>query len=580
MFGVKWQTSERRYGIVAEREVRVRMSDGIDIDIDVFRPDASGKFPALVAVSPYSKEAQSESRIPGPVSVEIPSPSAGGRGVGAGRYDFFVRRGYVFIVGSARGTGKSGGEWRFLCRREIQDYYELVEWAAAQPWCNGNVGTMGFSYYAWDASLAAALQPPHLKAVFLIEGGMDHYRDLFYHGGILLPKFLYVWPKAFRVHTQASVARDELGETAFKEAIARALQDKDISANPVLVAALKNPEQIPNAVIVDYILHPTDGPFHQEKATRADRINIPVYAGASWGTYGIHLPVVYQIWTRLKAGLPKKAVLGPNMGEERPFHFYHYEALRWYDYWLKGIDTGIMDEPPIKIFVQGAKEWRTAEDWPLPETRWVPFNLHANGLLSEIEPFPGDGSDSFEDSPDKRGSLKYYTGPLWDNVEVIGHAVLKLYASSTAPDALFFVSLWDVDPKGTETLLTRGWLKGSHRELDPERSKPWQPFHPHTNPQPLTPGEVYEFTIEVVPTGNLFKAGHQICLKISGIDDEATTGFVAASFTGHLWSQTPKTVTIYHDQDHPSHLLLPITRGNTAGSFITGWQGSKDAGTS
>ena len=423
---------------------------------------------------------------------------------------------------------------------------------------------MGFSYYAWDASLAATLQPRHLKALWLNEPDMERYRDLFYHGGILLPQFLFVWTSVCKVHTQASVTRDELGDDAFKEAIDRALQDKDIRAHPELVAALKNPDQIPNAVVVDYVLHPTDGPFHQEKAVQIDKINIPVYVGSSWGSYAIHLPGVYEIWTELKEGVPKKMVIGPFITDERPVHHYHYEALRWYDYWLKGIDTGIMDEPPIKIFVQGANEWRTAEDWPLPETRWVPFNLHPNGLLSELEPRPDGGSDSFEDSPDKRGSLKYFSGPLVENTEVIGHIVLKLYASCTVSEVLFFVSLWDVDPKGKETLLTRGWLRGSHREVDPERSKPWQPFHPHTKPQPLTPGEIYEFIIEVVPTGNLFKAGHRIGLKISGVDDEGLTRTAP-----HLWSQTPKTVTVYHDSDHPSHLLLPITRGNIAETFIT-----------
>ena len=153
----------------------------------------------------------------------------------------------------------------------------------------------------------------------------------------------------------------------------------------------------------------------------------------------------------------------------------------------------IMDEPPVSILVQGANEWRTAEDWPLPETRWIPFNLHPNGLLCEIEPQPNGGTDSFEDSPYKRGSLMYYTPPLVENTEVIGHIVLNLYASCTASEALFFVSLWDVDPKGKESLLTRGWLRGSHREVDQKRSKAWQPFHPHTKSQPLTPGEIYEY---------------------------------------------------------------------------------------
>ena len=587
MFGVNWQTSKRQYGITEEREVRIRMSDGVDIDTDVFRPDAEGRFPALVAMAVHSKELQSEGRMPGPVSLATAADIPGGPTHPAcgGRYDFFVRRGYAYIIGSARGTGKSGGLSQLNSRREVQDYHEVIEWAAAQPWCNGNVGTMGFSNFAQYATLAAATQPPHLKALWMNEGGTDHYRYFFYHGGILLTQFLLQSRKGGgkvqthvskgSVQAQACMTRRELGEEAFKEAVARALQDRDICAVPGLVEALKNPDEVGNALIVDYVLHPTCDSFHQEKNPVINNINVPVYSGASWGTYGIHLSGAYQMWAGLKEGLPKKMVIGPNIDEERPFHHYHYEALRWYDYWLKGIDNGIMDEPPIKIFVQGNNEWRTAEDWPLPETRWMPFNLHPDGLLSELEPRPGSGSDCFEDSPEKRGSLMYRTGPLVDNVEVIGHIVLKLYASCTAPEALFFISLWDINPLGEEKLLTRGWLRGSHRELDPELSEPWLPFHTHTNPQPLAPGEIYELDIEVMPTGYLFKPGHRIGLKISGVDDEVPTGFVEETLTGHLWSQTPKTVTVHHDPDYPSHLLLPITKGNIAETFVSETKQSK-----
>jgi len=137
-------------------------------------------------------------------------------------------------------------------------------------------------------------------------------------------------------------------------------------------------------------------------------------------------------------------------------------------------------------------------------------------------------------------------------------------------ESLKGVGLWDVDPQGKETLLTRGWLKGSHREIDRERSTPWQPFHPHTNPKPLVPGQVYEFNIEIIPTANLFKVGHRICLKISGADDESPQAMLDLIRGHHLWGQTHTSVTIYHDADRPSYLLLPITRGNIVGTFLSG----------
>ena len=172
--------------------------------------------------------------------------------------------------------------------------------------------------------------------------------------------------------------------------------------------------------------------------------------------------------------------IGPPFYLDRPLYQYQYESLRWFDHWLKGVDTGMMEEPPIKLFVTGTGEWKTATEWPLPETRWTPFYLHSNGLLSEHEFWPNEGSTTFENSQFNRDSLTFLTPALVENTEVIGPIVLNLYASSTDTEVLWFVSLLDIDLDGNETLLTRGWLRGSQRQVDKKRSKPWQPFHPHT----------------------------------------------------------------------------------------------------
>lgn len=566
----EWEVSDRQYNILVERDVPVTMSDGVDIYVDVFRPDAEEKFPALLSMSPYSKEAQSERVWPAAMgkSLILDFPNAI---VEAGPTDFFVRRGYVHIIGSVRGSGKSGGKFDLFSPREISDNYELVEWAAGQPWCDGNVSMMGISYFAINQYLTAALQPPHLKAIAPIHGLTDLYRDATYHGGILNAVFLIVWSTTnLVVHTEAHLTRKELGEEGFKKVIERALQDKDINVRPGLVEALKNPDKLPSGVILDGLFHPTDGPFWRERSVNYDTIRIPTYIASDYTMLPLHLPGAFRSWENLKVP-PKKMVIGGPWGEaDRPFYQFHYEMLRWFDYWLKGMNTGIMEEPPVRIFVTGANEWKTANDWPIPGTIWTPFYLHRNGILCEIEPWPDESSDSFEDSPTNRGSLKYYSPPLVEPTEVVGPMASNLFASCTASDANFFISLWDVDPEGKETLLTRGWLKGSHREVDPKRSKPWQPFHPHTDPQPLTPGEIYEFNIEIIPTGVLFKAGHRIGLKISGVDDEEPKNTIDLFFTPHLWSQTPKTVTVYHYADYPSHLLLPITKGNIIGTWLSG----------
>ena len=561
--------SKRKYGIKAERDVMVPVSAGFNIAVDLFRPDGGGKFPAILSMSPYPKEMQTDRRWPEAVG------SALVRGVidadvEAGPTDFFVRRGYVHIIGNVRGTNKSGGTFRWMDRGEMKDLYDIVEWAAKQPWCNGNVGMMGISYFAWNQVSTAALKPPHLKTICPFFGATDQYRDGYYHGGILSANFMNVLFSAgvFDVHTEAIVTREELGDDGFKEAIERALADKDINGDPRLVASLRDPDRPVNAAMVDVLLHPTDGPYWRERSELADKITIPSYMGSCWANYTLHLPGAFRCWTNMKG--PKKMVIGPPCFVDRPFYQYAWETLQWYDYWLKGIDTGIMDEPAVKVFVMGANEWKMAEDWPLPGTKWIPFNLHTGGILCEIEPWPEAPCASYEDSPNNRTGLKYYSPPLVENTEVIGPIALNLYASCRGTDINFFITLWDVDPEGNEELLTRGWLKGSHREIDPKRSKPWQPFHTHTNPKPLVPGQVYEFAIEVMPTANLFKAGHRICLKISGADDDPPKTILNAFRSGHLSRQTPSIVTIFHDADHPSHLLLPITSGNIVGTFLSG----------
>jgi putative CocE/NonD family hydrolase len=155
-----------------------------------------------------------------------------------------------------------------------------------------------------------------------------------------------------------------------------------------------------------------------------------------------------------------------------------------------------------------------------------------------------------------------------ENMEIAGPIILYLYASCRGTDMNFVVSLYDADTDGKETFLTHGFLKASHRELDMQKSKPWVAFYTHTNPQPLVPGQIYQFAINLNPIANLFKADHRIVLKISSVDDVPED--LSQVKTNHLWSQTPNTITVYHNAQYPSHLLLPITRGNIIGTYMSG----------
>lgn len=180
-----------------------------------------------------------------------------------------------------------------------------------------------------------------------------------------------------------------------------------------------------------------------------------------------------------------------------------------------------------------------------------------------------EGSDSFEESPWMRGSVTYVTPPLVENTEVAGPIALKLYAATTDTDVHWIITLYEIDPQGNQRQLTKGWLRGSHRELDLKKSKPWEPVHTHAKSEPLTPGKIYEFDIKLIATGNLFKAGTRIGLKISCVDDEPKNPLELIA-SGSIRRTAVARVTVFHNEDYPSYLLLPITKGNVLNTFFSG----------
>jgi len=570
MFSKTWKTSEKKYKIIKERDVKIDLSDGIQINADVFRPEANEKFPAIFGFSPYFLAPQTAPITPGPISTHsfmLPHQERGNGSLEAGDPNFFVPRGYAHIIANVRGTGKSGGKFCFHGLQEAQDGLELINWIASQPWCDGNVGMFGVSYFACAQNFIASLNPKHLKCIFAPWAATDLYRDAVYHGGILNYGFWLGLRRAFEKPRAESYSHLKMGEDKFKEAILKLMQDEDITAVPELMDILENPNKGGNPILIDFILNPLDGPYWEERRVKYENIKVPAYIGACWGMFGIHLPGAFRSWERLQ--VPKKMIIGPPAYLDRPLYQLHYEALRWFDYWLKGMNTGIMEEAPIRIFVMGTGDWKEADEWPLPETKWVPFYLHENHLLSEHEYWTNEGSDSFNDSPYYRGYLEYYSPPIVENTEIIGPILLNLNASTTDNEIFWFASLWEVDPQGKERLLTRGWLRGSHREIDPERSKPWEPYHPHIKSEFLIPNKIYEFKIPIVPTGNLFRIGSRIKLKISSTDDEPKNPLEGAA-SGHIRRQSPSRITIYHNEDYPSYLLLPITKGNIIGTYMSG----------
>ncbi len=557
------------YKMKIEKDVFIPMRDGVKIAADIYRPDAEGKFPALLAYGPYGKELESLALTFPPQA--RPSPLWDG-GIEAGDINYIVSRGYVHVIVDARGTGKSEGEFYGFMGAgggwEGRDCYDIIEWIAQQPWCNGNVGMIGISYLASVQILAAAEQPPHLKAIFANGGHYDVY-EFAYHGGIM-----WLMPRAalegrggdssVAYGNAKSVMKMKLSKEEFEQRIRERLNDPDIRNYPNFFHILNYPDSHP--IFIDFLLNPYDGPFYWDgqAINKADKVTIPTYLSVKWGR-GWAVDGTIDCFLKIRG--PKKLELQPLPPmQERPFHEFHDIMMRWYDYWLKGVDTGIMDEPPIKIFVEGIKKWRFENEWPLARTKWTKFYLRPRGqLLMEPEPLGVESvpPDGFYQPPltvtSNIQSLKWSTPPLLEDIEVTGPVALYIYASIDTDDTNFIVKIYDVDQNGNRTLMTTGWLKASHREIDEEKSKPWRPHHPHTRSIPVIPGEINLYAIRIYSFSNVFKAGHRIELELSSQEsftDPANALLPPDSF--HLPSGRATTHKISRDREHPSYLLLPI----------------------
>lgn len=570
------------HGMIIERDVAVPMRDGVNLSIDIYRPDTTEKFPALLAFSIYNKDLQG----PDVAKTLPPQPAWSSLWAGlleAGDTKFFVSRGYIHIIGSPRGVAKSDGggsrQW---------DSYDLIEWIAAQPWCDGNVGMVGISGFGAEQLHVARQNPPHLKAIFPLDprgayGALGSFREE-YPGGVLhLFRYLIMHFAAMHQTKGKPGTLPPEREALWQEA----MNNPDYRMYPHLFNVLTQKGQHMPPYF-DLLIDPYDKEAVVRDAEQSlERIKVPTYTGSGWYayTYKTHLNGAQNYFEKIAA--PKKLMfLGP-AHLERPFHSLHGEILRWHDHWLKNIDTGIMNDPPIRYWVMGANEWRSGADWPLPETQWTKFYLNSWERL-QVTPFTPSSvddelpADAFAQMPPTQTNavqtLRYMTDPLPEDLLIAGPSVLNLFAAIDQDDTNWIVSLKDVGPDGSvrtvregerdlprdlhERELTRGWLKASHRAIDPARSKPGRPWHPLTRQaqKKVAPGEITEYAIEIMATANLFRRGHRICIDIASADMPTGVGGAtnAEYVPNHISSSKTTLHKIYHDGNRPSHLLLPV----------------------
>ncbi|HZQ75547.1 MAG TPA: CocE/NonD family hydrolase [Burkholderiales bacterium] len=536
-------------------EVTVRMRDGVDIALALYKPAGEGPFPVLLGASPYRYD---NNALPA-------SPQFLWRETGP--VDFYVERGYVYASMDARGCGKSGGEFRFLHPDEQQDLREVIQWLGAQPWSNGSVGGIGQSFFCMYQWWMGILKPPALKCLGAFDGLADPYRASVYQGGILGDFFGSYWWN----------------------------QNRLINRNP---ANGEHPREQAYDLNLEIQRHPLYDEFWRSRsaAERLHEIEVPLYSVGIWGKVDLHTRGNIDGFRRAKG--PKKLRMnGPvnAFAANREFNspqMHEKLLLPFYERYLKGVKTDYDERPPVEYFVRGADAYRSCETWPPPGARpttWFlsPERSRSVTSLNDGSLTPKNSSEnsttySYPDpgwlmgvvglgpnlQPDPaRRVLTWTTAPLEKDLEIAGPVKLTLFASSTGRDTDFFVKLSEQLPQSPEERakdlnppyfwITKGWLRASHRALDPAKSTEMEPCHPHTQAEPIERGKVYRFDISLEPIAHRFRKGSRVRLELANGDSAVTDMLWTHYYNPHKIGAD----TIHHSSAHPSALVLPVTEG-------------------
>ncbi|MBM3238560.1 CocE/NonD family hydrolase [Candidatus Poribacteria bacterium] len=598
-----YEGSYQQYDVICQSNVMLPMRDGVRLATDIYFPALRGKqvskkFPVILERTPYDKAAAGN--------------------VTNGNY--FARRGYVCAIQDVRGRFASEGEW-YPFAKEAPDGYDTVEWLAAQKWCDGKVGTMGGSYCGSDQSALATLNPPHLTTMIVAVGASNYYHCSMRQNGALEQRFMIY---AFRM---ATTSKEALTDANLKAAVDRAcanvgewVRRAPLKKGTSPLRMLPNYEQW----VLDLFTHGEYDEYWKQRGYAisqyyAEHADVPtLYLGGWYDSYARATCENFMALSKMKKSR-QVLLMGPwthggwgvSYAGDIDFgnhSFINYNDLRlaWFDHFLKRLYTEVADWAPAKIFVMGTSGgqanyegrlhhggyWRDEQNFPLPDTKFTPYYLHANSSLSTTppnshapsrfsfdprDPVPTIGGGISAAEPimragafDQRGHpnffgckdtlplnarsdvLTFQTEPLERDVEVTGPITVKLYASSSARDTDFTAKLIDVCPlnedypDGLAINLTDSIIRARYRNG-------WD------KPELLEPGVVYEFTFQLYPTSNVFKTGHRIRLDISSsnfprFDVNPNTG-------GDLGLERRVEIAeqaIYHDSEHPSQVILPI----------------------
>lgn len=565
--------------LIVECDVDVPMRDGTILRADVYRPNSSKSLPVVLERTPY------------------------GKGFSETSFALFAaEQGYAVVLQDTRGRWNSAGEgYPFL--HEKEDGYDTVEWVARQSWANGSVGMFGGSYVGYTQYAAASLQPPSLKTIIPFVAFTDP-RSVLFRGGALSLGIAVSWNLLAGAHM--AIMREPLTERQKLPLWAQFIQLVDGMARRETFEQLplKNLPFIGEnglaPFLSDALLHQEDDDFWEPSTCQIGQIKLPALHIGGW--YDCFINPTLDNFTSLQkeSALPQRLLVGPwvhgsfdGLVGEVDFGIQAYAMmvlpdeiqLRWFDQWLKGKDTGILDEPPVRIFVMGDNVWRNENEWPLARTIFTRYYLHSNGAANTLngngtlyQVTPGtEPPDSFVYDPrnpvttrggslccwnaalppgaydqheieERPDVLVYSTSPLDQDIEITGPIKLCLYASTTVTSTDFTAKLVDVGPCGYAMNIQDGIIRTNGQISSPE--------------PPLHSGEIYELIIDLGATSNVFKAGHRIRLEISSsnfpnYDRNPNTG----QSSGQATEFDAAHQTIFHNGEHASYLLLPIIPG-------------------
>jgi putative CocE/NonD family hydrolase len=554
--------------------VLVEMRDGVKLATDVFRPRLAARFPVLLQRTPYDR-----------------------REVHASAIDI-ASHGYIVLVQDTRGRFGSEGEF-YPFKYEGQDGYDTVEWAASQWYSDGRVGMWGGSYVGATQMLAAGAAPPHLVAISPYVTASSYYDSWTYQSGVFMQWFASSWTTGLAEDTLRRVAMQrEQPPTWVRDLPVEGYRVLDLPSGDSLAPYYR-----------DWVQHEQDDAYwHQWRPSDQYR-KMTVAALHSTGWHDIFLKGAIQnyLGMREQAATPEaraaqRLIIGPwahtgtslegKIGDVTfgPSAFVNGDDLarEWSDYVLKAKKNRFASSPPVRLFIMGENVWRDEREFPIARARETRYYLHAtrgaatvqgDGALSTSAPLaaaatetpdrfvydpanpvptiggrlccgvtmsPGPGPQDQRPNEQRDDVLVFSTPPLTQAVEATGFVSVELYASTTAADTDFTALLVDVDPSGYARFLTDGIVRARYRAST-------------TAPEPIVPGEVYKYRIDLWATGNLFQAGHRIRLYLSSsnfprFNRNPNTGEPMAGATRQVTAQQ----TIYHDAAHPSALVLPV----------------------